>query len=128
MPGMDFAAHGLLDGLDGDARTQREHLLRRLLDEGYTLQELTRAVQEDRLALLPVDRVFGGTLTAAEIEERTGLPASTALRIRRLQGLPAASPDDRAFNDDDVDAARSVKLFLDAGFDEDRIVEITQVL
>ncbi|MEO6857479.1 MAG: adenylate cyclase regulatory domain-containing protein, partial [Solirubrobacteraceae bacterium] len=81
-----------------------------------------------RLALLPVDRVLEGTYTAEEIEERTGLPVSTMLRIRRLQGLPRPDPDDRVFSDEDVEAARSTKMFLDAGFDEERIVEITRVL
>ena len=125
---MDFAAEGLLDDLEGKPREERAQLLMRLRDEGFTLEELRQAVKENRLALLPVDRVLGGTYTAAEIEERTGLPASTMLRIRRLQGLTKPSPDDRVFSDEDVEAARSTKMFLEAGFDEERIVEITRVL
>jgi adenylate cyclase len=125
---MDFAAAGLLDNLEGEARAQRERLLRHLLQEGFTEDELRTAVGENRLALLPVDRVLGGTYTAAEIEQRTGLPGSTMLRLRRLQGLPEPGPEDRVFSDEDVEAARSTKLFLDAGFDEERIVEITRVL
>jgi adenylate cyclase len=124
---MDFAGRGLLDGLEGDARAHREQLLQRLADDGYTLDELARAVQENRLALLPVDRVLGGTYTAAEIEERTELPAATMSRIRRMLGLPEAG-DERVLGDEDVEAARSTKLFLDAGFDEERIAEITGVL
>jgi adenylate cyclase len=125
---VDFAADGLLDGLEGAERAEREQLLTRLLDDGFSEDELAKAVAENRLALLPVDRVLGGTYTAAEIEERTGLPASTMIRLRRLQGLPQPGPEDRGFSDEDVEAARSTKLFLDAGFDEDRIVEITRVL
>jgi adenylate cyclase len=125
---VDFAADGLLDGLEGDERAEREQLLSRLLEDGFSEDDLAKAVTENRLALLPVDRVLGGTYTAAEIEERTGLPASTMIRLRRLQGLPQPEPGDRVFSDEDVEAARSTKLFLDAGFDEDRIVEITRVL
>jgi adenylate cyclase len=125
---MDFAAEGLLDDLEGKPREERAQLLTRLHDEGFTLEELRQAVKENRLALLPVDRVLRGNYTAAEIEERTGLPASTMLRIRRLQGLTKPSPDDRVFSDEDVEAARSTKMFLEAGFDEERIVEITRVL
>ena len=44
----------------------------------FGLDELKQAVAEDRLALLPVERVLGGRYTAAEIEERTGLPADLA--------------------------------------------------
>ena len=126
--GVDFAAKGLLDGLKGDERVQREQLLTRLLSDGFSEDELAKAVTENRLALLPVDRVLGGTHTAAEIEQRTGLEASTMIQLRRLQGLPQPGPEDRVFSDEDVEAARSTKLFLDAGFDQDRIVEVTRVL
>jgi adenylate cyclase len=125
---MDFDAEGLLEGLDGPERAQREKLLSRLLDDGFSEDEVIHAVKENRLALLPVDRVLGGTHTATEIEDRTGLPAGTMIRIRRQHGLPAAGPEDRVFSDEDVEAAKSMKLFLDAGFGQERIDEITRVL
>ena len=50
------------------------------------------------------------------------------VRIRRLHGLPEPGAEDRVFSDEDIEAARSTKLFLDAGFAEERIVEITRVL
>ena len=62
---MDFDEAGLLDGLEGSAREQRAQLLTRLADDGYSLDELTRAVAEHRLALLPVDRVLGGVFGVA---------------------------------------------------------------
>src|SRR5581483_12445391 len=101
MPGMDFAAQGLLDGLEGDQRAARERLLQRLSHDGFSDEELTEAVQQQRLPLLPVDRILGGTCTAHEIEEKTGVPAEMMVRIRRLHGLPEVDPDDRAFTDDD---------------------------
>jgi adenylate cyclase len=125
---VDFAREGLLDGLTGEELTARERLLTHLAADGFSLDDLRTAVNENRLALLPVDRVLGGTRTAAEIERETGLAAATMIRLRRLEGLPEPAPDDRVFSDDDVEAARSTKLFLDAGFDEERIVEITRVL
>jgi adenylate cyclase len=125
---MDFAGQGLLDGLEGEERDQREKLLRRLQDEGFSDEELAKAVEENRLVLLLVDRKLGGTHTAREIEDQTGLPASTMIQIRRHHGLTEVGPDDRVFSDEDIEAARSTKLFLDAGFDEERIIEITRVL
>jgi adenylate cyclase len=125
---MDFAREGLLDGLDGGERAQREQLLARLLDEGFSETDLRRAVEENRLALLPVDRVLGGTYTAREIQERSGLTAANVIRIRRILGLPEPDVDDRVFTDEDVEAAQAIKLFLDAGFEEERINEITRVL
>jgi adenylate cyclase len=125
---MDFAAAGLLDGLEGAERGEREQLLARLVDDGFSLDDLRKAVQENRLALLPVDEVLGGAYSAEEIEERTDLPAGMMIRIRRLQGLPEPGPEDKVFSEEDVEAARSTKLFLDAGFSEERIIEITRVL
>ena len=125
---MDFDAAGLLEGLEGEDRAKRRRLLERLADDGFSEAELVRAVQEDRLALLPVERVLGGTYTAAEVEERTGLPAGTTARTRRQLGLPTPEGEDRVFSDEDVEAAKSMKLFLDAGFAERRVDEITRVL
>jgi adenylate cyclase len=125
---MDFEAVGLLAGLEGEAREQRLRLLERLVDDGFSEAELVKAVEENRLALLPVERVLGGTYTAREVEERTGLPGGTMSRLRRQHGLPAPEADDRVFSAEDVEAARSMKLFLDAGFADERVDEITRVL
>jgi adenylate cyclase len=125
---MDFAAAGLLDGLEGEQREAREQLLERLAEEGFTLQELKAAVAEDRLALLPVERVLGGRFTAQQVEDRTGLPVELLIRMRRLLGLPTAGPEDRVFGEEEIAAAQSIKMFIDAGISEDAIAEITRVL
>jgi adenylate cyclase len=128
MPAVDYESAGLLDGLEGDDRAARERLLDRLVDEGFTLEELQGAVREDRLPLLLVERVLGGRYSASELEERTGLEASQMLRIRRLLGLPEASPDAPVFGEEEADAAQSTRLFLDVGLGEEAIAEITRVL
>jgi adenylate cyclase len=126
--GMDFEAEGLLEGLDEKERSEREQLLARLAGDGFTLDELKAAVSESRLALLPVDRVLGGRHTADEVQERTGMPAQLMLRIRRTAGLPDASGQARVFADEDIALARATKQFMDAGFGEEAIIEITRVL
>jgi adenylate cyclase len=128
MPAVDYESAGLLDGLEGDDRDARVRLLDRLREQGFTETELEAAVQEDRLVLLLVERVLGGRYSAREIEQRTGLEASQMLRIRRLLGLPEASPDDPVFGEEEVDAAQSTRMFLDVGLGEDAIAEITRVL
>jgi adenylate cyclase len=125
---MDFAAAGLLDGLDEPERQARLTLLNRLERDGATPEELIAAVREERLALLLVERRLGGRHTALEIERETGMPAEVMLRMRRLLGLPAAAPEDRVFSDEDVGLARSTKLFLDAGFELETLAELTRVL
>jgi adenylate cyclase len=123
---MDFAAAGLLDGLDGAERAERAELLERLAADGVSLEELKTAVAEDRLALLPLDRVLGAIYTAADIERRSGVPADLLIRIRRLLGLPEPGPDDRVFSQDDIEAAQATQLFIDAGLGGEAIVEITR--
>ncbi len=125
---MDDEATELLEGLDDDHRAARGRLLARLRDEGFTDEELRAAAAEDRLALLPVERVLGARYTASEIEDRTGVPAGLIVRVRQLLGLPKPDPEDRAFSDDDIETAQSIKLFLDTGFTEDEIAGITRVL
>jgi adenylate cyclase len=117
-----------LSGLDGAGREQRLKLLGLLAAEGFSEPELRVAIDENRLALLPVDRLLGGTYTAREIEERSGLPAAVMVRMRRLVGLAEPGLDDRVFSEADIESARSTKLFLDAGFSEEAITEITAVL
>ena len=123
---MDFTP--LLDGLKGNDRAARLRLLERLAGDGFTLAELQAAIDEDRLALLEVERVLGGRYTAAELEEETGLPATQMLRIRRLLGLPEPAPEERVFGEEEIEAAKSISLFLESGLGEDSIAEITRVL
>lgn len=126
----DWDDEGLLEGLEGDEREARADLLDQLSEAGVPLDELRRAVAEERLAMLPVERALGGDchLTAAEVAEKTGIDVDMLLEQRRALGLPQAAGDDRAFNEDDVEAARHLKQFLDAGFDPDDVVEVTRIL
>jgi adenylate cyclase len=125
---VDFDAAGLLDGLEGDERAARLELLKRLHADGVGIDELRAAVEEDRLALLPLERVLGARYTAAEVEQQAGIPAPLLIRFRRLLGLPEPVPEDRVFSDEDIAAARSTELFIASGLDMDAIVEITRVL
>ena len=125
---MDFAAAGLLEGLEGKERRAREQLLERLVQDGFSLDDLKAAAAEDRLALLPVQRVLGGDLSAAQIAGETGLPVDMLRRLRRQLGLPDADPDQHVFGDEWLDSARSTKIFLDAGLSAEAIGDITRVL
>ncbi|HTX29854.1 MAG TPA: adenylate cyclase regulatory domain-containing protein [Solirubrobacteraceae bacterium] len=125
---MDFAAAGLLDGLEGKEREAREQLLERLASDGFTLDELKQAVAEERLALLPVERVLGGNWSSRQIAEKTDLPLELLLRLRRLLGLPETDPDDEIFGDEWIEAAKSTKVFLDAGLGDQAIADISRVL
>ena len=125
---MDFDEAGLLEGLDGDERAARLRLLEALVADGFTLEELKEANAEERLALLPVERVLAGEYTARDLERMTNVSAKTLLRIRRSLGLPEAQPDEPVFSAADIEASRSIQKFIEAGFGEDAVIEITRVL
>src|SRR5438105_6067055 len=110
MQRMDFAGAGLLDGLEGEERAAREQLLERLVADGFTVDELKAAAAEDRLALLPVERVLGGKFTAAEGARRAAPPAERLVRTRRPPGLPEAGPEDRGVSGEEVAAAQPTRL------------------
>ena len=127
---VDFAAEGLLDGLEGDARAARERLLQRLHDEGISLDELRTAVEEDRLLLLPAERLIGGParFTMREIAQETGLDLEFVRALRRANALPVPEPDAVAFTEPDLESFRSAQRFLDAGIDREAVLDITRVI
>jgi adenylate cyclase len=127
---MDFEAEGLLEGLEGEEREARESLLEQLSEAGVSDDELRKAVAEERLALLPVERALSGDydLTAAEVAERAGVTEDFVRRYRRALGLPLSKDDDRAFSEEDIDALKNVRVFIDAGLDEQGIEEVTRVV
>src|SRR5829696_4284283 len=73
-PKVDFEAEGLLE---------------ELLDAGVELDELKSAIAENRLSLLPVERVLtgDGDYTLADVAERSGLDEEFVRRHLSALGL-----------------------------------------
>lgn len=131
MPEIDFEAEGLLEGLEGEVREARRDLLAELAADGVSLGELRQAVAEDRLALLPVDRVLGRgeeRYTLAELLEKTGVARDVFLRQRQALGLTTPPEDEPAFTDQDLEGVRRLKAFLDAGLPEEGIIRNARVI
>jgi adenylate cyclase len=127
----DFAAEGLLDGLeDENARQARLNLLEQLHADGASLEELRRAVAEDRLALLPVEMLFAreSLYSAEEVAERAGLPLEFLLRTQQAFGMSVADPKERTFSEEGLKAAERAARFRDAGLPEEGMIEISRVL
>ena len=128
----DFEAEGLLEGLDdAAAREARLDLLRQLEAEGVPLEELRRAVVEDRLALLPLERVLEGDdqrYTLPEVAEHAGVELDFVRRALQALGLPRPEPEEVAFGEADVEMAHKLATFRQAGLSDDRILEVSRVL
>src|SRR3954453_14690532 len=115
---IDFDAEGLLDGVEGEARTDRLALLEQLAGEGVPLEELREAVAVGRLTLLPVERGIAGDgprYTPRQIAELSGGTLDLLQRASAALGLPYPDPDEPSLNEADLEAAKRVKAFLDAG-------------
>jgi adenylate cyclase len=131
MAAIDFESEGLLEGLQGEAREDRLRLLTKLADDGVSADELRKAVEEDRLVLLPVERALAGgeeRLTAAEVAERAGIDEDFLRRQLRALGLAAAGDDAAVYTERDVEAAERVRELRDAGVPEDGILEVARLL
>jgi adenylate cyclase len=128
---IDFEGEGLLDDLQGDARKARIELLERLAGEGVPLEELRGAVAAGRLTLLPVERAIAGgppRYTPREISELSEMDLDLLQRFSAALGVPYTDPDETTLTEADLDAARRVKAFRDAGLPEDGMLQVARTI
>jgi adenylate cyclase len=93
-------------------------------------QELEQAVEEERLALVPLERQLGGEgrFTARQLAEQAGVPLEWLLASRRSLGLAVPDPDACVFGDDDLAAAHLGRKVRDAGFEDEHVLDANRVL
>jgi adenylate cyclase len=128
---IDFEAEGLLDGTGGEAREARRELLERLAGEGVSLEELREAVEGGRLTLLPVERALTGDgkrYTPREVAEEVGLDLAILQRTSAAFGVPYPDPDERSITKADLEAARRIKAFYDAGLPEEGMMQVARTV
>jgi adenylate cyclase len=126
----DFAAEGLLRGVEGDAREARERLLRRLYESGASLDELREAVETDRLVIFPAERALGGEAryTPREVADKAGVPLDFFQAVVRAGGLAAVDADEQGCDESDLEVARIAARFHNLGLDEGSMLEVARVL
>jgi adenylate cyclase len=134
-PGMgtepiDFAAEGLLDGLDGRARDERVALLRQLAGEGVPLSELRRSTAAGSIMYLPADRVIVGSerYTATEIAAMSGVDETFLVAARRAMGLPIPEQDEAVYTAAELESARMIHVARDAGITDEDVLDLLRVL
>jgi adenylate cyclase len=129
-PQIDFAAEGLLDGLEGDERSDRLALLERLAADGVTVPELRRATATQTLVFLPAERVIVGPerYTAADIARLSGVELDFLEAVRRAMGLTNPDQDEPILTDRELEAAQMIRTARQAGISDAEILELTRVL
>ena len=128
---MNWEAEGLLDGLEGEnERAGRRELLDRLHAEGCSVDELKQAVADDRLVLLPLEKLLlaDRTYTSAEVAERTGLSRQYLEADWKALGMSQIEDDQPVANESTLASLAAVKYMIDAGVAEQRLIELTRMV
>lgn len=127
---MDWDAEGLLEGLEDKERDARRELLDHLHDEGCSIEDLRSAVEEERLVLLPLERILSGDVTRSqrEIAEISGLELERLVEFRQALGLAIPDPDAEVFSDQDLESAKRAADLQKAGFPLEDTIEVARVL
>jgi adenylate cyclase len=128
--GVDFAAEGLLDGLEGEDRAARLELLERLEAEGATIDELRAAVADGLLVFLLAERLVDGPPKhrSRDVAADAGVPLELLDAMRHAHGLPVPDPDAVALTDLDAEAIRTAAAFRRAGVADEQMLRAIRVL
>jgi adenylate cyclase len=122
---------GLYAGAQGDEERQaRRELLEQLAKDGATKEDMTAAVRDGTLSTLPLEFALAGDrrYTLTEVARKTRLESPYLRQVLLSLGHANPRPRERAFTDDDLDMARVLRAFLDAGLNKDGLLEVARVL
>ena len=127
---IDWAAEGMLEGLDATARRGRVRLLDQLTSDGLSIDELRRAIDEGRLAALPAMLLLGGPprYSIDDAATRTGLDPEFIMAVRRANGVPALDPAAPLLNDADMAVGEIALAALKSGVSQEQILDTSRVM
>lgn len=126
----DFEAEGLLEDLTGEERESRLRLLEKLEADGVGLDELRAAVEEGRLALLPIERALAGeaAYTPNQVAERSGVPIDALEAQWRSIGIAIPDREDVVLSREDLEAAHRQRALLDSGLGTEAIADLGRTI
>jgi adenylate cyclase len=111
-------------------RAARHDLLELLADRGATIEQLRDAVRDQTLATMPLEFVLSDErqYTLTDMAREAGVESPYLRQLLLSLGHPNPRPRERAFGEQDLEMARLLRLFLDAGLNRDGLLEIARVL
>ena len=118
---------------DADRHSQALGRVRSLLlDLGTTDEEIDRAVADDVVDLLMVDRLLVPAerrYTQRQVAEKTGVPLELSRRVWRALGFLDVGAEDRTFTELDVEAVRLFQALTAMGLvDTDSALQMARVI
>jgi adenylate cyclase len=127
---IDFAAEGLLEGLEGERRDERVALLEELAADGVPLAELRRATANGTLMFLPAERVIGGQAryTATEVAKESGVSDEFLHAVLRAMGLPIRDAGEAAYTESDLEVVKLTNIVRAAGVTDEEILDLLRAL
>ena len=103
-----------------------------LLDLGTSEEEIDRAIADDTVDLLMVDRMLVPAerrMTPVEVADRTGVPLDLARRIWRALGFLDVDDEDRVFTEMDIEALDLFQAMMAMGLvDTDSGLQMARVI
>lgn len=119
-----------MGGSDEAHAQARRELLRRLRELGHDERALAQAERDGRLATFAVELVLGGVRkhTLTHVARESGLDTAFLRKLMRANGRVPSAPRERAYSDEDVELAKRIRYFVDAGLPRAGILEIARVL
>ncbi len=119
----------LLEGLEGAARAERAELVRWLLDQGVTADEIRSTNPPLLLATRHLMGDDGTYVSTREISETYGVDLGLLQRVQRAIGLVRVDdPDAVVHMRADGEAAAFIQRFVELGLDPEQLVLVVQVL
>jgi adenylate cyclase len=106
-------------------------LAARVARAGHGREEIERAAAEGRLPGLAVQSALGGgaaEFTLSDVARASGLGTAFVRELMQALGRPNPGRGERAFTRDDVDLAKLINGFLDAGLPRGELLEVLRVL
>ena len=119
----------LLGDLEGNARAERAELIKWLLEQGITADEIRDAPVPMLAASRRLMGDDGNYVSTREISEAFGIELEFLQRVQRAIGLVRVDdPDAVVHLRADGAAAAHAKEFLEVGIDSDQVVQVVRVL
>ncbi len=127
--GADHNIDDLLAGLEGSARTERAELVKWLLEQGITAEEIRTTNPPLLLATRHLIGDDGSYVSTREISEAHGIDLGLLQQVQRAIGLVRVDdPDAVVHMRADGEAAAFSQRFVELGLDPEQVILVVRVL